>query len=530
VLSRVRGSSRASWWLTFVLLASLGGFWALGSAPTGAPDERDHVINASAVARGELVGDRLTRAQRSALAPGNGQKSAYRSLDVPELYGETNTGCFAFQKEVTAACLHFSGSTRVVPVVTNVAWYPPAYYALVGLLTRPVPAGSKALYAMRLVTVAVMAALLASAVASLRRGPSSRLRLLGFLGALTPMVLFLDASVNPNGPEIAAGLALWASGAVLVDEVGAGAEPDGRLIRRVGIAAVVLALSRQDSLLWLGLIVVVLLALAGRRGIASLWRATGLRIWTAVVAVCGAAQVAWILVVGTLSADHSVFAPLDLPAHEAIRAAIGRSPEWYHEMIGTFGWLDTPSPALTVVTWTVVIGALLALAMALGRRRWWLATVVVFAITFLLPIALEFAQAVGWATGHWQGRYALPFAVGVPLLATMSLERDGPGARLSASLLPVGLAAALGVASVFAFAQNVRRYTVGYDGHVWFFLDPQWSPPGGALLITVGFTVAMGLTIAWLLTGSDPVAPPDAALDQDPVDAPVATPAPFGAR
>ena len=360
MLSRVRGSSRASWWVTFVLLASLGGFWALGSVPTGAPDERDHVINASAVTHGDLVGDRLTAAQRAALGPGNGQKSAYRSLDAPELYGETNTNCFAFQKEVTGACLHLSGSTRIVPVVTNVSWYPPAYYTLVGLLTRPVPAGSKALYAMRLVTVALMAALLASAVASLRRGPSSRLRLLGFLGALTPMVLFLDASVNPNGPEITAGLALWASGAVLVDEVAAGTEPDGRLVRRVGIAAVVLALSRQDSLLWLGLIVALLLVLAGRRGIASLWHSTGVRIWITVVAVYSAAQVAWILVVGTLSADHSVFAPLDLPAHEAIRAAIGRSPEWYHEMIGTFGWLDTPSPALTVVIWTLVLGALLA--------------------------------------------------------------------------------------------------------------------------------------------------------------------------
>ena len=524
MLSKVRGSSRASWWVTFVLLAALGGFWALGSPPTGAPDERDHVINASAVARGDLVGDRLTRAQRAALVPGNGQKSAYRSLDAPALYGRTNTGCFAFRKEVTAACLHLSGSTRVVPVVTNVSWYPPAYYALVGLLTRPVPAGSKAIYAMRLATVALMAALLTSAVASLRRGPASRLRLLGFLGALTPMVLFLDASVNPNGPEIAAGLALWASGAVLVDEVGAGAAPDRRLVRRVGIATVVLMLSRQDSLLWVGLIVAILLALAGRRGIASLGRAAQLRVWIAVVAVCAAAQVAWILVVGTLSADHSVFAPLDLPAHQAIRAAIGRSPEWYHEMIGTFGWLDTPSPALTVVIWTIVVGGLLALALALGRRRWWLATLVAFGITFFLPIALEFAQAVGWATGHWQGRYALPFAVGVPLLATMSLERDGPGARLSASLLPVGLAVALGVASVLAFAQNLRRYTVGYDGHVWFFIDPQWAPPGGALLVTVGFTTAMALTIAWLLTGSDP------DRQADPVDAQVATPAPLGAR
>ena len=96
---------------------------------------------------------------------------------------------------------------------------------LVGLLTRPVPAGSKAIYAMRLATVALMAALLTSAVASLRRGPASRLRLLGFLGALTPMVLFLDAVGEPERPRDRGRARVWASGAVLVDEVGGARRP-----------------------------------------------------------------------------------------------------------------------------------------------------------------------------------------------------------------------------------------------------------------------------------------------------------------
>ena len=87
---------------------------------------------------------------------------------------------------------------------------------------------------MRIAGAALMAALLASAVASLRTGASFRLRLVGFLVGLTPMVLFLGASVNPSGAEIAAGLAVWASGIVLVrtTETRRGNRRSRRLARR----------------------------------------------------------------------------------------------------------------------------------------------------------------------------------------------------------------------------------------------------------------------------------------------------------
>ena len=39
------------------------------------------------------------------------------------------------------------------------------------------------------------------------------------------------------------------------------------------------------------------------------------------------------------------------------------------QMVGNFGWLDAPSPPLTVMVWTVVVGVLLVTAVAISGRR-----------------------------------------------------------------------------------------------------------------------------------------------------------------
>jgi hypothetical protein len=508
IVSGVQGSARASWWITFLLLAALGGAWALASPPTGVPDERDHAINAAAVARGQLVGDALTPAQRAALAPGRGNKSAYRSVDVPEIYNDANTQCFAFAENATAACFHFDGSDRITKVITPVTWYPPAFYAFVGTVARPFDPGPDALYVMRFASAVLMAALLASAVASLRRFASPRVRMLAFLTALTPMALFLGASVNPSGVEIVAGLAVWASGVVLVREATSARAVDGRVALRFVIAAAVLALSRQDAPFWLLLILVTLAVVAGAAGLRVLWQSRTLRFGAIAVGLCTLATAIWVFSVGTFSSEHNVFLPRNLSDSATLRQSIGRSFTWYREMIGWFGWLDAPSPALTVVLWTLVLGGLVVLAVALGQPRWALAAVAVLVATFALPIVLEFVQSQGVGAGHWQGRYALPFATGAPLLAAVSLERDDIAARVSAGALPVLVAIALFIGQVGAIYQNLRRYAVGYDGKIWFVSGAPWSPPLGSLAILVAFTVAFALLAWWLLT-LRPVRTPD---------------------
>jgi hypothetical protein len=386
-------------------------------------------------------------------------------------------------------------------MLTPVSWYPPAYYLAVGLVSRPFPAGPAAMYVMRLAGVAIMAALLASAVASLQREPSSGVRIVALLVALTPMALYLGASVNPSGVEVAAGLALWASSVVLVRELRDGTAVDGRLITRIGIAAAVLTLSRHDGPFWLGLIFVTLAIVAGRAAIRAVWASRTARIWTAVVAVLTVAQLAWVQIVGTLSDEHSLFLPEKLATSVAMRSAVGRTARWFHEMVGFFGWLDTPSPMLTVFLWTFALGGLLLLAVTFGRTRWLVATLALLALVVVIPVLLEFGALRDIIAGRWQGRYTLPLAVGVPFLAAMALERDEVLPRVSASAFPVVVAVLLGVAHVVAFGQNIRRYAVGYNGKVLFFLDSAWSPPLGGLTLFAGFTVSLGLLFAWLVVG-----------------------------
>jgi Predicted membrane protein (DUF2142) len=167
-------------------------------------------------------------------------------------------------------------------------------------------------------------------------------------------------------------------------------------------------------------------------------------------------------------------------------------------MIGVLGWLDVPAPTLVLLVWVAVLGGLSALAVAFGRRREVVALVVVGIATAVVPVVL-FVQQSGYAD-HWQGRYTMPFAVGVPVLAALALRDTAVrNARLTAVVLAGG---ALGAAHVLAYAQNLRRYTVGAAGTIWFWTQEAWSPPVSSLLLVLGFVVATAGWVTWVLSPS----------------------------
>lgn len=78
----------------------------------------------------------------------------------------------------------------------------------------------------------------------------------------TPSVIFLGASVNLSGLEIAAAMCLWTAGALLV--VGRRRDPPPALVAAAGAAAV-LASTRPLSTRWLLVIALVLACAAWRR-------------------------------------------------------------------------------------------------------------------------------------------------------------------------------------------------------------------------------------------------------------------------
>jgi hypothetical protein len=152
------------------------------------------------------------------------------------------------------------------------------------------------------------------------------------------------------------------------------------------------------------------------------------------------------------------------------------------QLLGNFGWLDTPLPFVSLAGWIGLLLLLFFLTCAGGARRWRLLTVGIATITLVLPIGIEVSQA-RWYGFPWQGRYILPFAVGLPIAAAFAIREGGVlGAHVPRKLLVVGTVVVV-LAQGGAFWWTLDRYEVGIgNGHN--PLVGSWHPPvtsGGAL-------------------------------------------------
>jgi hypothetical protein len=271
---------------------------------------------------------------------------------------------------------------------------------------------------------------------------------------------------------------------------------DPRLVAATGVSATLLTLSRSPSPLWVALIAIALAVFAPAGAIRRLARDLTCRIWGVIVVIATVAQTAWIVGFDALGKQGG--AGVHESAGELLRVAFGKTTANYEQMIGVFGWVDTPAPFLTFFLWTVMLGGLTALALLAGRRRQCVALIGLLAAVTLVPPVIEAAKAheMGFT---WQGRYTLPLAVGIPILAGLmvatgqrrDLSRYGRRAALLASV-------ALFIAHFLAYAQNLRRNMVGYDGPIQFWRHPEWSPLLPALLLIAAYAVALAALLFWL--------------------------------
>jgi hypothetical protein len=461
------------------------------------------VIRAASVARGELVGDkedglpeydRVVTVPQHLVKPGDNAFYPEPDLFVP---------CYAYQPDQSASCFGSlpaaSGSVRAP---TSVGLDLPVFYAVVGLPSL-VTSTSSGVYLMRIVSALICAALLASALMSLRSVVPGWLAASGLGFALTPMTAFLAGTVNPNGLEICAAIGAWASGAVLAHNASTRVDP--LLVRRTAIAMAVLVLMRGLSPLWLGIIGVTCLALASRAGLRNLAASASVRRWGVLVIGASLFTVAWVLIVRPLDNLYRHGPdPGPVGVSTLFRRSFATSFDQYRTMIGKVGWLDTSVPVLTYALWTVVLGALVVLAIAFASRRHAAIVVALAGLSIIVPVLIDVSQARKIGLG-WQGRWTLPLAVGVPIVAALALAWSARRKVLERPWVPVVLAACFVVGQFAAFAQTLRRYTVGAHGPLDFWLHPSWSPPvptwlllGAALVVLVALA-----TLIWRPADAD---------------------------
>ncbi|SKC74378.1 DUF2142 domain-containing protein [Plantibacter cousiniae] len=493
--SPARSSAPTRWerrrWLTFLLafvtiLAPMV-LWALASPIGSIPDEPSHAIRAAAVARGELV---------SVPWPEN---PSLTEATVPENIANAHQlVCFAFDGELTADCQAGlrDRDEDLVTTGSSAGLNSPAFYAIVGWPSLVVT-GDAAFYAMRIAGAAVCALALAVMVMQLTLLPRWRWAMVGAIVGVTPMVLYLSGSLNPNGLEVAAAGGLFATLLAMTRGTATGR----RLWEQAGLALVTASLlmtTRSISLLWVLLIVVAAIFLGNRPRVAALLKSPpGLALLVG-AAVVGLVTVAWYLqppaLAGSAPASLGIVSYLFAAGYTFIQ-----SIDWVFGMIGFFGWVDTPAPSATIIAWSAALLLLLSASVVWGRRRTTVAVWGLLVVCLVVPVltTLSVYAQYGYI---WQGRYMLAMLLCLVIVAGLALDDAGVGigADRRIARFVVGGFVLLAIGHLFAFVMTLRRYAVGIDGDFGrFVFDPSWEPPIGWRPLSVALLLVLVVAV-WL--------------------------------
>lgn len=373
--------------------------WILALPAFRGIDEFDHVFKAAAVARGEWTSSGQAPQGRGGL------------VRIPgDLVSAASAVCRSYTYTKPDDCVpvrRFPGGD--VEIASAASAYNPAYYAVVGTLTRPFH-GAQADYAMRAVTALACAWLLAWAATIVVRWSRSRWPLVVFMLGLTPVLLYSTAIASPNGLAYSGAALLWVSllsvvrrkAATALEAVGAG----------TGAVALMTTHGTGPMLAFLALALVLLLqpSRTWRILVVSRWK-----VWLPVattVLLVALGCVAWIGYAHPGAIGEPADSPLtvtDLLTFEVL---------WLLEAVAVFPTVtEFPHPVVYAL-WGVPLLAMLVQVLRTARGR--VLVTAVGLLVLLVTIPAAFTLATYADTGlAWQGRYSLPLWLGLSSVAAL---------------------------------------------------------------------------------------------------------------
>lgn len=429
--------------------------WALGNPVSAAPDEPQNAVKAYATATAQLRGAPYASPVRDPSDPREAWfRRSGRVYDLPaRLVPPTNTRCYAFDPHEPASCQDEPAPARAPGDIvggTQLARYLPVLYAPAGVAFASARTYDGGIRRARLVNAVLFAFVVGWALRLAgRRGGA------GVVLAVTPMVVFLSASVSTSGLEAAGGVLLWT--AALRAFSGAARPRHVEPWVAMAVGGAVVALGRGVGPPMVVAVVVLAWLLTAPHAFdefggtehAQLGKSRGWVVALVALALAVVAGVAWTV----LAMPHP---PLDLGvARDHLGDAWRAMPEQLREAVGVFGWLDTRlSNTVYGAVAAVVVAAIIA-AVAVDRtwRALVLVAIAIGAVVLDVAVAVLVEAQIGYGM---QARYVLAFAVGVPIVAAWLLARRRalPTAVVAATFVGAG-----GLHAV-AFVTNANRYDV----------------------------------------------------------------------
>lgn len=426
--------------------------WVITIPPFRGSDEIDHVYRAAAVADGEFRVDEWA-------ADGRGLY-----VTVPtSLVAAARFQCDRLDYTGPANCRPeaIDGSDKV-RAASGAGNYHPAFYWLIGSVAQPFE-GAAALYAMRIATAGLCLMFFGLAACAAARLPS-RWPLAALTVALSPVLVYSTTIVAPNGPEMAAAAALWASLLGIVQE------PDVRQTRRLlaiaVIAAVLLCTFRLLGPLFVLLIVGTVMVSDRRAAIRVLRRQPrAVAVGALPILLAAAGGIAWVLSTGSTDAPPGPKGGGSVDLQQLM--------VWNLQTIAAFPLRNQPGALIVYPIYLGMVGALAVGGLRRGTTGARCSIVLAAALTLALPVALTVATMEGRGV-IWQGRYLLPYSLGLVVLAGVALSRRHIGALSRRT----GATAAVGIwVAVAACLVKIRNDEVAGG------VESAWLVPPALLLV-----------------------------------------------
>lgn len=478
-------------WLVFLSYALLMASWIVGNPPYGGPDEWSHYLRAVGLGHGQLLGTPSGREGALAVVgptqPPFLDEKTYqdelawvaqntRKVRIP---AGLTPGWFRCPQQtdpaVSARCLN-----NAPPLDQPGDWFnPTATYQpfpyLVPAAISWLDVGPDHLSRLMRAGRALLALLLLGAAVFLLWNTEARLvSLTGMVVAVTPMAVFLAATLNPSGLEIMSATAFVSALIRLTRD-----EADHRSARwswtAAAVSGVVLALSRTQGPVLAALCLATIIPLGGVR---KFLRTTlEDKRWSAPASI---AVLVAILLNRLWERVYGPQLPFDpTPLVSSISQGIAQLPAVLREQVGVFNYLEVSMPLLAYGLWGALAVALGTTALLVGGRRQRLHLLLAIGAALTLPVLLV-ATTMRHTGFGLQGRYVLSFSLVVPLLAGEILVRRYDRLRaLDAAQLFLPFALVAGFVQFVAWWTNARRFAVGIRGPRWFLPSAEWSPPLG---------------------------------------------------